>query len=284
MTVDPSTAPQAAEEKIQQPAVAARDRPLAGVGVLVTRPAEQADRLVALIEAAGGHAIRFPTVAIAPPADPQALHAVLGRLAEFDLAIFISPNAAEQAFKQLAQRGQRPPPTLAVGAVGAGTAAALEAHGIEALTPPERFDSEGLLALPALADVAGRRIVIFRGDGGRALLGDTLRARGATVAYAECYRRVRPTVDVGALRERWVRGDIDVVTITSVAAVENLHDMLSHPDARARLLATPVAVLHRAQAPACARLGFVHEPIVARQATDAALVDAIGAWAARGGR
>lgn len=264
--------------------MAARDRPLAGVGVLVTRPAEQAERLVALIDAAGGHAIRFPTVAIAPPADPQALAAVLDRLAEFDLAIFISPTAVEQAFKQLAQRGRLLPATLTVAGVGAGTAAALTAHGIDAVTPPERFDSEGLLALPALADVAGRHVVIFRGDGGRALLGDTLRARGATVAYAECYRRVRPTADVTALSARWARGDVDVVSVTSVTALANLHDMLSHPDARTRLLATPVAVLHRAQAAACTRLGFVHEPIVARQATDAALVDAIGAWAARGGR
>ena len=264
--------------------MAARDRPLAGIGVLVTRPAEQADRLVSLIEAAGGRAIRFPTLAIAPPADPDALAAVLDRLADFDLAIFISPNAVEQAFKQFVQRRQALPPALAVACVGAGTAAALEARGVDALVPPARFDSEGLLALPALADVAGRQIVIFRGDGGRALLGDTLRARGAAVAYAECYRRVRPTADVGALYERWARGEIDVVTVTSVAALENLHHMLGHPDTRARLLATPVAVMHRAQGAACARLGFVHQPIVAQQATDAALVDAIGAWAARGGR
>lgn len=258
------------------------DRPLAGVGVLVTRPVEQAERLVRLIEAAGGRAVRFPTLAIAAPTDAAALTAVLDRLAGFDLAIFISPTAVGQALQHLHERGQTLPEGLAVAAVGAGTAAALAAHGIAALVPTQRFDSEGLLALPRLAHVAGQRVVIFRGEGGRAALGGTLRARGADVAYAECYRRVRPTADVGALLARWDRGEIEVVSITSVAALENLHTMVDD-DGRARLLCTPVAVLNQTQADACRRLGFTHEPLVARQATDAALVQAIGTWAARRG-
>ena len=258
------------------------DRPLAGLGVLVTRPVEQAERLVQLIEAAGGRAIRFPTLAIAAPADAAALTTVLDRLAGADLAIFISPTAVEQALQRLHERGQTLPEGVAVAAVGAGTAAALAAHGIAALVPTERFDSEGLLALPRLAHVASQRVVIFRGEGGRAALGDTLRVRGADVTYAECYRRVRPTADVGPLLVRWDRGEIDVVSITSVAALEHLHAMVGD-HGRARLLRTPVAVLNQAQAGACRRLGFTHEPLVARQATDAELVQAIGAWAARRG-
>lgn len=256
------------------------DAALAGIGVLVTRPAEQAERLVVLIEAAGGRAIRFPTLAIAPPTDRAALDALLDRLTEFDIAVFISPNAVEQGLRWLRQRGQALPPSLTVLGVGAGTAAALTAHGIAARAPAERFDSEALLALPALTQVSGRRIVIFRGEGGRALLGDTLRSRGARVAYAECYRRLRPDVDVAPLLARWARGEIDVTSITSVAALDNLHHMLGTAG-RAPLLATPVAVLNEAQAVACHRLGFAHDPLVAQQATDAALVQAIAAWAAR---
>lgn len=253
---------------------------LAGIGVLVTRPAEQAERLVALIETAGGRAIRFPTLAIAPPTDRAALDALLDRLTEFDIAIFISPSAVEQGLQWLRQRGQALPRTLTVMGVGAGTAAALKAHGIEARAPAEHFDSEGLLALPALTQVAGRRVVLFRGEGGRALLGDTLQARGASVAYAECYRRLRPAVDVAPLLARWARGEIDVVSITSVAALDNLHHMLGTAG-HASLLATPVAVLNETQAVACRRLGFAHDPLVAQQATDAALVQTIAAWTAR---
>lgn len=260
--------------------VAPPRQPLAGVGVLVTRPVEQAEPLSHLIEAAGGRALRFPTLAIVPPTDPAAATALLERLAEYDLAIFVSPTAVEQALRVLQQRGLALPTTLAVGGIGAGTAAALKARGIDALAPTERFDSEGLLALPQLARVAGRRIVIVRGEGGRALLGDTLRERGAQVTYAECYRRVRPAADAAPLRDGWQRGEIDVVSITSVAALDNLHAMLGAAG-RAALLRTPVAVLNATQAAAVRRLGFAHAPLVASQATDAALVQAIGSWVAQ---
>ena len=76
------------------------------------------------------------------------------------------------------------------GAVGGD---ALARHGIhDVISPPLRFDSEALLELPQLTDVNGRRVIIFRGDGGRELLGETLAARGASVEYVSCYRRGRP--------------------------------------------------------------------------------------------
>jgi uroporphyrinogen-III synthase len=83
-------------------------------------------------------------------------------------------------------------------AVGPGTARALQAHGLDSIITPDGQDSEALLALPQLADVAGKRVVIVRGVGGRALLADTLRARGAQVDFMECYRRMRPRADAGA--------------------------------------------------------------------------------------
>ena len=66
--------------------------------------------------------------------------------------------------------------------IGAGyggtTAAALLAAGRPADFTAAKADSEGLLADPAFADVAGRRILIVRGVGGRELLARSLRARG----------------------------------------------------------------------------------------------------------
>jgi uroporphyrinogen-III synthase len=100
-------------------------------------------------------------------------------------------------------------------------------HGVAGvIAPTGRFDSEALLALPALANVGGWRVVIFRGDGGRELLGDTLRERGATVDYVECYRRARPNADVEPLLKRWGRGEIDAVTVSSSEGLRNLYDML----------------------------------------------------------
>jgi uroporphyrinogen-III synthase len=110
--------------------------------------------------------------------------------------------------------------------------------------PQQRFDSEALLALPQLADVAGRRIVIFRGNGGRPLLGDTLAARGAVVEYAECYRRVVPQLDAAPLLDAWQRRRIDAVTITSGEGLRNLFDGVGQ-SGRPLLQKTPLIATHR---------------------------------------
>ncbi|SDQ25014.1 uroporphyrinogen-III synthase [Pseudoxanthomonas sp. CF385] len=73
-------------------------------------------------------------------------------------------------------------------AVGAGTAAALRRAGVPA-SAPRRMDSEGLLAMPALQDVAGADIGFVTAPDGRNLLLPTLQARGARVHRAEVYRR-----------------------------------------------------------------------------------------------
>ena len=167
---------------------------LAGRGILVTRPREQAQGLAALIEAAGGNALVFPAIEIEDLPDLRPILGLLDRLDEFDIAIFISPSAVHKALNLVrSRRGQRPwPPQLRVAAVGRGSRRELERQGFDdVIAPQAHADSEALLALAELADVAGRRIVIFRGDGGRELLGDALAARGAAVENAEGYRRGR---------------------------------------------------------------------------------------------
>lgn len=254
--------------------------PLAGCGVLVTRPAHQAGRLAQLIEQAGGTAIRFPTIEIVPPLDPEPLLALLDRLGEFDLAVFVSPNAAEQTIGWLRARHLTWPARLAVASVGGATAAVLERHGLAvAASPDRRFDSEALLALPQLQHVAGKRVVIFRGDGGRELLAETLSRRGATVTYAECYRRVRPQADPAELIERWRHGEIDIVTITSTAGLRNLYETLGDTG-RGWLTHTPIVVLSEAQAAACRRFGFTTQPLLATAASDEAILEAIRGWRA----
>ncbi len=252
-------------------------KPLAGVRVLVTRPAHQAEPLAQLIEAAGGEAIRFPTLEIAAPRDTAALERRLAALDDFDLAIFISPNAVTQALAHL--RG-RLPARLVVAAIGRGTAQALAQAGITAvIAPPDGSDSEALLALPPLQHVAGKHIVIFRGEGGRELLGNTLVARGAEVEFAECYRRVRPATDAAPLGARLLAGGIDIVTVTSVESLRNLHAMLDAA-ARERLRRTPIVVVGPRQAAAARALGILTEPQLAQAASDAAILDAIKTWRA----
>jgi uroporphyrinogen-III synthase len=69
-------------------------------------------------------------------------------------------------------------------------------------------------------------VVIFRGEGGRELLGDTLTARGARVEYAECYRRGRPDLDTAPLMKAWARNELHAITVTSSEGLRNLFDMI----------------------------------------------------------
>jgi len=253
------------------------DAPLAGVGVLITRPAHQAAHLAQLIEQAGGVAIRFPTIEIAPPVDLDPLLAIFGRLAEYDLAIFISPNAVEQTFSWLRAAKREWPSNLPVACVGRTTAAAVEKQGLHATVPSERYDSEALLGLSLLQNVAHKQAVIFRGDGGRELLGDTLRQRGAAVTYAQCYRRIRPHADAETLIDTWRRGEIQVVSVTSTEGLRNLHALLGETG-RGWLYATPVVVLSEAQAATCRELGGEAAIMIATAATDEAILEAVKTW------
>jgi uroporphyrinogen-III synthase len=257
---------------------APESRPLAGVRVLVTRPREQSRHLVELIESAGGSAIVFPVIEIAEPADAAALLRVIERLDDFDLAVFISPSAVTRALNLIHARRRALPARLRLATVGRGSARELTRFGYhDVLAPAGRSDSEALLALAEMNDVRGKRIVIFRGEGGRELLADTLAARGAQVEHAECYRRVCPAADVAPLLTRWGRGEIDVVVITSAEGLRNLYDMLGKLGSQ-WLARTPLVVIHPRIAETARELGFRHAPVVAHEANDEAIVDAIRTW------
>lgn len=251
-------------------------RSLAGRGILVTRPRGQADALAALVRSAGGRPILFPALEIVAPADSARLHASIARLDRFDDAIFVSPTAVERAFELLRARAEQAgplPARLRVAAVGQGSARALARHGVtQVIVPADRYDSEALLALPQFCEVAGRAVLIFRGEGGRALLAETLAGRGATVEYADCYRRVRPQADAQPLLEAWARGEVHAVTVTSAEALCNLDAMLGS-QGRAALRATPLFAPHERIAAAAHELGIAQAMVTA--AGDAGMVEAL---------
>jgi uroporphyrinogen-III synthase len=241
-----------------------RRSPLAGRRILVTRPAERAGRLAELIREAGGEPVLFPAIRIGDVANPGPLLALIDRLEQFDLAIFVSPSAVQKAFSLIqARRAGKPwPARVRVAALGSGSRRELEQRGVTGvIAPASGADSEALLAVPQLAGVAGWRVAIFRGEGGRELLGETLAARGARVEYAECYRRANPRADAAPLLDAWAREALDAVTVTSVEGLANLSEMLGEAG-RGPLKNTPLFVPHARVAEQAARLG-VQEAIVA---------------------
>jgi uroporphyrinogen-III synthase len=223
---------------------------------VITRPAEQAGRLAALVEAAGGRALLYPAIGIENPADPAPALRALGALESFDLAVFVSPTAVRRAFAMM-PKGRSWPGALRAAAVGPGSARELERHGVRGtLVPQSGADSEGLLAEPEMARLSGRRVLILRGEGGRELLGDTLKGRGAQVEYAECYRRVRPLTDIGPLLAAWEEAAVHAVAVSSAAGLGNLFAMLGERGA-AQLRQTPVFAAHERVAEAARRRGVM---------------------------
>ncbi len=193
--------------------------PLAGVGVVVTRPARQAAGFVEKLAALGATSIVWPAIVILPPDDPAPLARAHASLGDYDLAFFVSANAAEFGAPAVGSW----PARLAAFAPGPGTAEALAGVGVTNVrVPPDRYDSEGLLALPELADVRGKRAIVFRGNGGRELLVDTLARRGAIVESVACYRRAAPSGDAGAVVDAIDDGRAQALTLTSAEGVDNL--------------------------------------------------------------
>ena len=221
---------------------------------MVTRPAGQAAHLASALVELGAKPVLFPVLAIADIEDQAPLVDAAIHLDDFDCAVFVSPNAVEKALSVVLAKRQWPA-GLRAATVGTSSEQALAKFGIEnVVAPRERFDSEALLELPEFQAMAGRRVIVFRGDGGRDLLGDTLRARGAEVEYVTCYRRGKPDLDPAPLLKLWSDGRLDALTVTSSEGLRNLFDMVGKLG-QAWLRKTPLFVPHQRIAEQAQALG-----------------------------
>ena len=242
--------------------------------ILVTRPAGQAKHLCGLIEAAGHECIHLPAIEIIEPADSYRLEALTDTLEDYDLAVFVSVNAVRMGVEFILNHRDWPADTR-IATVGASSAAALLPYGLSVdLQPEHQYNSEALLALDELQDMSGRCVVIFRGNGGREVLRDTLLARGADVDYVEVYQRKCPAVEEQRIQALLQPGYLDCITITSNAALQNLFAMAGSKG-QPLLLQIPLVVMGARQAALAQQLGFVHAPLIAANASDEAIVAAI---------
>lgn len=247
---------------------------LKGLKILVTRPRDQAIQLAQAIAQAGGIPLLYPLLEIAPVEDTALLQEQISRLQEADLAIFISPNAVQYGMAAIGAGGL--PANLKIATVGPGSAQALRELGVkQVIVPVGRFDSEGLLLMPQLQQLAGWRVMIFRGDGGRELLGDVLKDRGAVVEYLNCYRRSKPQGDIGVLL------NADAITVTSSEALGYLQQMLSEYEKNGCALtgmhAIPLFVPHARIAELACRQGWSQVRLT--EGGDEGLLSGLMEWA-----
>lgn len=245
--------------------------PLTDCNVLVTRPEGQAHSLCEEITRLGGRAFAFPTIAIEPLAAAPS--------GPCDLAVFVSVNAVAHG-KHLLTRTE----TMRVAAIGRATAAALREAEIRVdYVPDSGFTTESLLAHPGLHLEPGMRALIVRGEGGRELLKQSFEAAGLNVELLEVYRRTRPVLSDRARDAHealWISESADIVTLTSVATLDHLLDMLTDRGRDfVRHLDAVVASPRIAEAARAA--GMTGEILVAPGADDASLIGALAQWRTR---
>ncbi|HME37593.1 MAG TPA: uroporphyrinogen-III synthase [Steroidobacteraceae bacterium] len=194
---------------------------LQGVGVLVTRPEQQAMPLCRLLENQGASTLRLPAIEIKALGNRRETAARFSALEKFDVIIFTSTNAVRFGASLLDQKRD-----LTLAALGPATARALNQAGYRvAIQPAGTFDSESLLLHPKLEHLAGHRILIVKGRDGRPFLELELAQRGAEVATAEVYERV-PAIPSGtvlaAVLASFTAGAVQVITATSLEIANNL--------------------------------------------------------------
>lgn len=246
--------------------------PLAGLRVLVTRPADQAEALSQLLEARGAEVRRLPLLAIEPARGAPALLKLFDQARDFNGWIFTSRNAVDFT-RQLAPDAW--PSRLY--AVGSATASALDALGLHAEIPPGSFSGEGLLQHAELQQVQGRRYLLVTGAGGLGSIAEGLSARGANVEIAEVYRRVplphAPEAVAAAVAE------VQAIVCTSGEGLDQLWRLTPEP-ARARLLRCQLALPSARVVEKALDYGF-QPPLVPDQVSDAAYARCLELWWAR---
>lgn len=229
---------------------------LSTIYVLVTRPGNAGAELCEQVIARGGNALHFPVIAFAPPADAEAFQQAIKGLGEQDWIIFNSPQAVKAAVPAMRAAWPNFPECVQFAAVGSGTAKALhEAGYVGALYPEQEWSSEGLLELPALQQVSGKKIAIVRGEGGREFLEKILSERGAEVTSCMAYRRILPTTDASVCLELMRQKKLQVIVAGSFESVSNLQLLLGN-DCWPLLKEIPLIVMSERVKKLAAETGF----------------------------
>lgn len=243
--------------------------------VWVTRPLRQAEATSQLLREQGVAVWCQPVMEICPLPElgPEQRNQVMN-VDLYSIAIFISQNAVHYGCALIDQFWPQVPVGLNFFAVGKATARALSNQGLLAQAPVSVLDSEGLLALPALQQVAQQRVIIFKGQGGRNTLAKTLAERGARVDNCELYSRQHCQKAVPALQasDFGLQGS-DRILAYSGASVELIHKTLQAAG-RTEVLLRPVVVPGERVANIAQRLGF-ERVVTAQNATDQAMLAAL---------
>lgn len=195
--------------------------------ILVTRPKPQGVELCERIRAKQGNPLFFPTLEIVPTENMTKAEQQIALLKDYDWLIFTSPQAVYHGVPVIKKQLGLLPDTLRFAAIGGGTLQALQRENISsAICSGKEWSSEGLLDLPELHDIRGKRIAIIKGEGGREKLTESLSLRGAAVLNIAVYQRRMPIdVNLHEYLDLLKKQKIDIIVSASGASMLNLLQM-----------------------------------------------------------
>lgn len=197
------------------------------MSILVTRPSPAGEELVSRLRALGKVAWSFPLIEFTPGRELATLPDRLAAFSANDLIFVLSQHAVTFAHAHLQHHGLHWPVAPRYFAIGRTTALALHTvSGINVRYPVDREISEVLLQLPELQNIAGKRAMLLRGNGGRELLGETLAARGADVTFCECYQRSAKFYDGAEEAMRWQTRGVTTLVVTSGEMLQQLFSLI----------------------------------------------------------
>jgi len=240
---------------------------LQSMNILVTRPSGLESSLCSDIERLGGKTFHFPVIKIVAPKDITSLNHAVQTIHSFDIAIFISPTAVTEASKHFDLSSL----SLKIAAIGHSTASALKQFALEVEIIPEGNNSESLLDHVLLQSdkIKNKHIIIFKGEGGRNLLFETLTSRGAIVTDVNLYCRTIPTHYTPLSSEQINK--TDVILVTSGEGINNLLEMTEN---KSELLQKQMIVPGSRCLNIAKQHGF-NNVVAADNATNPAFIDAL---------
>lgn len=263
---------------------------LTGLHIVVTRPGAQAEPWAARLGDLGATTTVASLLEIVPVSEAAQIQAIKRCILDLDLyrkAIFVSQNAVEHGFEWIDAYWPQLPIGVDFFAVGDTTSKQLEARGVSvtdlAHSQTGAMTSETLLQSPALHDVAGEKIVIFRGLGGRPHIGDVLSARGAQVSYCELYERVLPDESAQKFAAVFslILNEVQltkklVLVLHSGEALENLQRVLRELTVNTSEIMTKIYLLVPSQRvlELAKAAGFIHV-YAAQNATEASMLQGL---------
>lgn len=201
--------------------------PLLGMNVVVTRAKAQSTSFVEQLQQSGASVYSLPLIAVRKTTDAHAeaeIKAAIQQAAIYDWLIFTSVNGVDYFMEWLATFNT-PLESFAhaqIAAVGPKTAERLEQYHLHVERLPKRYDAEGLLELLDPYIMPGANVLLARGNLARAVLPNTLIAKGISATEIHVYETIAEMTEISAFLQKLKEKEIDIITFASSSAVHYL--------------------------------------------------------------